>query len=94
VWNTLGVAYYYAGEWAAAIEALEKSEALAPDRQFAHNGFPLAMAHWRLGDQEQARTWYCQAVAWMEKERPMDETLVRFRAETEELLGIKATQKQ
>jgi hypothetical protein len=45
------------------------------------------MAHWRLGDREQARTCYDQAVAWMDKHMPQNEELIRFRAEAAELLG-------
>jgi hypothetical protein len=56
--------------------------------ELSHNGFFLAMAHWQLGDKEQAHTWYDQAVQWMEKNKPQDEELGRFRAEAEELLGI------
>ena len=29
--------------------------------------FFLAMAHWQLGHKEEARRWYDQGVAWMEK---------------------------
>jgi hypothetical protein len=51
------------------------------------------MAHWRLGDKEQARKWYGRAVQWMEKNQlPREELrqeLLRFRAEAAELLGIK-----
>ena len=50
--------------------------------------FFLAMAYWQLGDKEQARKWYGQAVAWMKKNRPQDEELCRFRAEAAVLLGI------
>ena len=45
------------------------------------------MAHRRLGREDVARTWYDKAVAWMEKNRPRDEVLVRFRAEAAALLG-------
>src|SRR5262249_47187761 len=40
-WNTLGVAHYRAGDWKAAIAALEKSESLAPDKSLAFNAFFL-----------------------------------------------------
>ncbi len=45
------------------------------------------MAHWRLGEKDESRRWYARAVAWMEKNRPGDEELKRFRAEATELLG-------
>ena len=46
------------------------------------------MAHWQLGDKNQARKWYDQAVAWMDKNQPKDDELRRFRAEAEELLKV------
>lgn len=51
--------------------------------------FFLAMAHWKMGQKEEARTSNDQAVQWMENHRPNDEELRRFRAEAAELLGIK-----
>ena len=48
--------------------------------------FFLAMTHWQLGDQEQARQWYDQALQWMDKNNPKDEGLDRFRAEAAQLL--------
>ena len=48
------------------------------------------MAYWQLDEQDEARKWCDQAVEWMEKNKPQDEELKRFRAEAEELLGAKA----
>jgi tetratricopeptide (TPR) repeat protein len=87
-WNTLGVASYRAGNYKNAITALEKSETLAPERYLAHNALFLAMAHWELGQREQARTCYDQAVAWMEKNRSGDPDLLQWRTEAARLLGI------
>jgi len=86
-WNTLGVAYYRAGDWKAAIEALTKSMDLRKGGD-SNDWFFLAMAHWQLGDKPQARSWYDKAVPWMEKNQPMDEELVCFRAEAAGLLGL------
>ena len=47
------------------------------------------MAHRQQGQKEESRTWYDRAVPWMEKHKPQDEELLRFRVEAEELLGIK-----
>ena len=84
--NTLGVALSRSGDWRAAIEALEKS------MQLGHGGDPfdwffLAMAHWQLGDRDQAGTWYDRAVEWMDKNRSSDHELKHFRAEAATLLG-------
>jgi tetratricopeptide (TPR) repeat protein len=90
IWNTLGVALYRIGDLKGAIEALEKSERLAPDKHLADNGFFLAMAHWQLDQKSEARKWFDRAVKSMVKNQPENAELRRFRAEAEELLGIKA----
>ena len=58
--------------------------------------FPMAMAHWQMGNKEAARKWYDQAVAWTDKNQEALKksrfewgTLSRFRAEAAELLEIK-----
>jgi tetratricopeptide (TPR) repeat protein len=85
-WLTLGVAQYRAGDWKAALAALRKA------MDFRSGGdslewFFLAMAHWKLGDRQLARTWYDRAVQRMEKNKPGDENLRRLRSEAESLLG-------
>jgi serine/threonine protein kinase/Flp pilus assembly protein TadD len=87
-WNTRGVSHYRAGSWKDAVAALEKS------MEFRKGGDSfdwlfLAMACWQLGEKEKARTWYDQAVQWMDKNQPKDDELRRFRAEAAELLGTK-----
>jgi eukaryotic-like serine/threonine-protein kinase len=84
---TLGVAYYRAGEWDAAIEALEKSNELAGGPS-ASSGFFLAMANWQSGRKEQARKWYHTAVEWMVRNKSNDEQKLRVRAEASALLGL------
>lgn len=85
IWNTLGVSRYRAGDWKESALALEKSMEIRKGGD-AFDWFFLAMAHWRLNHQEDARKWYDQAVEWMEKNKPQDEELLRFRAEAAELL--------
>jgi uncharacterized protein HemY len=89
VWNTLGVAQYRAGDWKAAIMALEESMGLRSGRIESSNTFFLAMAHWQLGEKEKARQVYDLAVDWMEKNDPQNQGLGRFRAEAAALLGLK-----
>ena len=84
-WNTLGVVLYRAGDWPTAVTALEKSMELRTGGD-SFDWFFLAMAHWQLGDKEQARKWYDQAVVWMDKNQPQNEELLGFRTEAEELL--------
>jgi serine/threonine protein kinase/Tfp pilus assembly protein PilF len=84
--NTLGVAQYRLGDWQNAKAALEKSMQLQGGNSW--DWFFLAMVHCRLGEKEQARKMYEEAVQWMAKKQRTDEELRRFRAEAEELLGI------
>ena len=81
------MAHYRAGEWKAAIVALEKSMALRKGGD-SFDWFFLAMAHWQLGEKEEARKWYDRAVVWMDKNRPKDEELRRFREEAAKLLKV------
>jgi tetratricopeptide (TPR) repeat protein len=87
-WNTLGVANYQAGNLKEATVALEKSMQLRKGGD-SFDWFFLAMAQWQLGEKEKARSWFDQAVQWMDNHQPNDEELRRFRAEAAGLLGIK-----
>lgn len=87
--NTLGVAYYRAGDWKAAIETLKKADQLSNGQHFGINAFVIAMAHWRLDDKEMAQKWYTDAQEWMKKQRPPDEELLQFRAEASTLLSMR-----
>jgi WD40 repeat protein/tetratricopeptide (TPR) repeat protein len=94
-WNTLGVACYRAGQWQAAVGALEKSEALAPGKYAGYNAFFLAMCHRRLGAAARARDHFDRAVRWCrdnEGKMPagLRAQLKRFRAEAEALLRAPA----
>ena len=86
-WTTLGIAHYRAGDWKAAVAALEKSMELRNGGD-SNDWFFLGMARSQLGEKEEARKRYDQAVEWMEKNKPDDEELRRFRAEAAELLKI------
>jgi hypothetical protein len=46
------------------------------------------MIHWQQGEREQARNWYQQASAAMDKNMPRNDELRRFRTEAAELLGV------
>ena len=81
-WSNLGTAHYRAGNWQEAITALEKYN------EHVHDAFFLAMAHWQMGDKDQARNYFDQAVERMQEDHADDEELARFRAEAETLLEI------
>ena len=81
----LGIAQYRAGQPTEAIESLRKALEL-PDGGEPGQWFFLALAYWQNQNHRQALEWYEKAIAWMEKNHPADESLVRFRAEAEEAL--------
>ena len=85
--STLGVAQYRVGNWQAAVEALEKADAMIEEGDREHRMF-LAMAHWQLGDKERARELYAQGAAWISEHRENSEKQIGFRAEAEELMKI------
>jgi tetratricopeptide (TPR) repeat protein len=91
-WNTLGAAHYRAGDWKAAAQTLKKSMELRKGGGCV-DWFFLAMAHWQLGEKEQARQWYDKAVQWMDKNDPKNDELRRFRSEAAELLGVEKKNK-
>jgi eukaryotic-like serine/threonine-protein kinase len=93
--NTLGVARYRAGDWQAAVEALDQSRKLRQGGDGVDWLF-LAMAHQKLGHHDEARKWYTQAVQWLEQnrqalaaDRAQAEEFGRLRREAEEVLGQK-----
>jgi tetratricopeptide (TPR) repeat protein/serine/threonine protein kinase len=94
-WNTLGVAHYRAGDWKAAITALDKSKELKKGGN-ACDFFFLAMAHGKRGSHDEARKAYDQAVEWLEKNQAAlekdqwrGEELRCFRSEAEDVLKLK-----
>jgi tetratricopeptide (TPR) repeat protein len=87
-WNTLGVAYYRNGAVKAAVAALRKSVELRNGGD-AEDCFFLAMAHWHLGDKDEARQWYDRGLQWMVKNNANNEELRRTDAEATSLLGVK-----
>jgi tetratricopeptide (TPR) repeat protein len=91
--NTLGTAHYRVGNYDEAIEIL--TNVAADPSASDHKGYPLvflAMANWQLREKDKASEFFREAVQWMAKNDPEDKILYldRFRAEAEELLGIKA----
>src|SRR5262249_51542834 len=95
IWNTLGVAHYRAGDWKAAVTALNKSVELRQGGD-AFDTLCLAMAYRKLGNDDEAREAYKQAMQWLEKneetlakDKGHAEELRRFRTEAEEVLELK-----
>lgn len=86
-WHTLGVARYRAGDYRGALYAFDTSREIQGQAS-SWDWYFQAMAHWKLGHQRQARTFYDQAVAWMDRKAPKSRELIRFRAEAEKLMDV------
>ncbi len=75
--NTLGAAHYRAQDYQAAIETLNQGIEIQGKGGSPLDWLFLAMAHARLGDQEDAKTWLEKADAYLSGEAPVEE-LTRF----------------
>jgi tetratricopeptide (TPR) repeat protein len=89
--NTLGVALYRAGDFTKATEVPEKSLAAEYGQFDAFDLFFLAMAHHRLGHQDEARRCFDRAVDWLREQKNIAaqhaQELGAFRAEAESVLA-------
>lgn len=85
-WNTLGAAEYRAGNWQAAVSALE--EAITRRQGGTSEDWTfLAMAHWQLGERQVATTWYEKLVQELSDARVQSPTTTQLHAEVRSLLG-------
>jgi tetratricopeptide (TPR) repeat protein len=94
--NTLGVALYRAGRYAEAIEPLRKSLTSGKGQFAGFDLFFLAMAHHRLGHDDEARTFFDRANRWLRDQRSLPEQYARelaaFEAEAESVLSDPAVE--
>jgi tetratricopeptide (TPR) repeat protein len=84
-WNTLGAVQYRAGDFKAAVTALDRSTVLSQGGS-AFDHFFLAMAHTRLENQEQAQHSFARAMLWMEQHDAGHVELLRLRDEARSIL--------
>jgi tetratricopeptide (TPR) repeat protein len=89
-WLTLGVAHYRAGNWQQTLDALQKGQDLQQSAA-SRDWFFHAMAHWQLGNRDEARRYYDLADYGMGWFGPSYQTaeLRGLNAEAAELLGVK-----
>jgi serine/threonine protein kinase len=85
-WNTLGVAAFRVQDWGTAAESLQKS--ININGGAGIDCFFLAMTRWHQGKPEEARQWFHQATAWIERTKSEDPELRRFHVEAAALLGL------
>ena len=86
------MAQYLAGEYGAAVESLTRFTELNADalvsRAEAEGFLFLAMAHWQLGNREQATPWFDKAVDWMQQHHDRQPDHRQLLAEAAKLLGV------
>ena len=91
--NTLGLAYYRAGQYREAVEILRPNIDTQQDWALAFDLYFLAMSHHRLGETARARDYYDLGIRWTQAQRGLSaeqlDELNLFRAEAEEVLGVK-----
>jgi len=85
LWHSLGVAHYRASNWKSAVDALDTSMELRKGGD-AFGWLYLAMAHWQLGNKDEARLRY--AGSFFQPRTRSSESLTRLRSEAAELLGV------
>jgi serine/threonine protein kinase/WD40 repeat protein len=94
--NTLGLAYYRAGRFREAVDCLEQNLNEQQDSELAFDLYLLAMSCHKLHEPARARDYQVWANRWVESRAKRDphtteqyQELAAFRAETEEVLGVK-----
>jgi eukaryotic-like serine/threonine-protein kinase len=91
--NTLGLAYYRAGRYREAVEALQPNLKDQADSALAYDFYFLAMSHHQLGEPARARQFYDLAVRWSaahsEALKPYLEESTAIQAEAAEVLRVK-----
>jgi hypothetical protein len=86
-WNTLGAAYFHAGDDQAAIDTLHQSIALQRDQATAFDYLYLSLACLKLDQHDIARSWYDQGIAWIAG-HSTDHHLDRLEAEIRRRLSL------
>lgn len=86
-WNTLGAAYYRAGDDHSAVTALYRSISLQDDCGTGFDHFYLALACSRLDQHDVARSWYEQGVSWIKEYAPDHIPLRRLADEAKKVVN-------
>ena len=86
-WVNLGVAHYRQGDGRAAIAAIERAASLRKHDEPA-DSLMLALAYWKLGENDRSRSCYDRAIQRMQKSGWENDESYRFRDEAADLLGL------
>jgi tetratricopeptide (TPR) repeat protein len=62
--NTLGMALYRNGRFQEAVEKLTLADRTRNDKEHLDTRMFLAMAYWKLGNKDEARSWFDKACEW------------------------------
>jgi tetratricopeptide (TPR) repeat protein len=88
--DTVGAALYRGGNYREARQTLLDAQEIS-GTESSHESFLLSMIAWRLGEPDEARSRYEQAVEWMERYEPANPVLINLREECAALLGLAST---
>lgn len=86
-WFTVVVAQFRDGNYQAAVEAAAKVDEIFDGKYYVRDKFFLAMAHFRLGNHDDARRIYQQAATWVDS-RHLRHDIYLYRDEAARTLGI------
>jgi serine/threonine protein kinase/tetratricopeptide (TPR) repeat protein len=85
-WSTLGLVNYRTGDWKGALQAAQESTSRTNGGD-SIDCFILAMAHWQLGEHDQARQWYKRAAEQTPGDATSSLLFRRLRDEASALIG-------
>jgi tetratricopeptide (TPR) repeat protein/tRNA A-37 threonylcarbamoyl transferase component Bud32 len=86
-WQTLGAAHYHSGNWQEALKSLDEANQREPT-EYCATWALLAMAHWQLGREKEARDWYSKLVARVKQTGRLNSEDHRYAREAAKLLGM------
>jgi tetratricopeptide (TPR) repeat protein len=87
--NTLGAALYRTGDIDGAVRTMDEAIGVRGDGN-SEDWYFRAMARWKLGERDAARTDFGRAETWMHEHADASRELRRIRDEAARLLGIPA----
>jgi tetratricopeptide (TPR) repeat protein len=85
-WSVLGLAHVRAGNWRDGLAALDRAEQLGTN--YGTSAFLRAIAHWRLGEKDEARRHYGVAARWLATNPEQGKDAHLLRDEAAAMLGI------